>query len=259
MAGMANKTARTGAGSSIDPDEIARFSAMAAEWWDPAGKFRPLHKFNPTRLAYIREQVSHRFGLDSKSVRPFEGLRFLDIGCGGGLLSEPMARLGATMVSADASAENIATASVHAAEQGLDIDYRCTTAEDLAAAGETFDVILNMEVIEHVADPMRFLKDCAGMLKPGGLMFIATLNRTLKAHAFAIVGAEYVLGWLPRGTHDWKKFITTREMEEGIAAAGLDLREFRGVSYNPLTDKWSLSDDTDVNYMALAVRPGAGK
>lgn len=258
MAGMTNKNVRSGAASSIDPGEVARFSAMAAEWWDPKGKFRPLHKFNPTRLTYIREQAARHFGLDPKSVRPFEGLRFLDIGCGGGLLSEPMARLGAAMVSADASAENIKTASVHANEEGLDIDYRCTTAEDLAAAGETFDVILNMEVIEHVADPMRFLADCAGMLKPGGLMFIATLNRTLKAHALAIVGAEYVLGWLPRGTHDWKKFITTREMELGIADAGLTLKELRGVSYNPLTDKWSLSGDTDVNYMALAARPGGG-
>jgi|TARA_R100000322_G_scaffold166644_5_gene133374 2-polyprenyl-6-hydroxyphenyl methylase / 3-demethylubiquinone-9 3-methyltransferase len=240
--------------SSIDPAEVARFSAMAAEWWDPQGKFRPLHKFNPVRLTYIRERAIAHFGLDPKSVRPFEGLRFLDIGCGGGLLSEPMARLGASMVSADASAENIKTASVHAAEQGLDIDYRCTTAEMLAEAGETFDVILNMEVIEHVADPMRFLADCAGMLKPGGLMFVATLNRTLKAHALAIVGAEYVLGWLPRGTHDWKKFITTNEMETGIAGAGLTLKELTGVSYNPLADKWSLGRDTDVNYMALAER-----
>lgn len=241
--------------SSIDPEEVARFSAMAAEWWDPAGKFRPLHKFNPVRLGYIRERTVAHFGLDPSSIRPFEGLRFLDIGCGGGLLSEPMARLGAQMVSADASEKNIATARVHAAEQGLDIDYRCTTAEALAAAGETFDVILNMEVIEHVADPMRFLADCATMLKPGGLMFVATLNRTLKAHAFAIVGAEYVLGWLPRGTHDWKKFITTNEMEAGIAQAGLRLKELTGVSYNPLADTWSLGRDTDVNYMALAERP----
>lgn len=255
MASMTEKTTQGTARSSIDPEEIARFSAMAAEWWDPNGKFRPLHKFNPTRLAYIRAETCRHFGIDSKTPRPFEHLRFLDIGCGGGLLSEPMARLGASLVSADASERNIATASVHAAEQGLEIDYRCTTAEELAAAGETFDVILNMEVIEHVADPMRFLKDCASMLRPGGLMFIATLNRTLKAHAFAIIGAEYVLGWLPRGTHDWKKFITTDEMKKGIADAGLSLKELRGVSYNPLTGNWSLSSDTDVNYMALAEKP----
>ncbi len=254
MASTANTDRDRRAGSSIDPGEIARFSALAAEWWDPAGKFQPLHKFNPVRLAYIRERAVAHFGLDPKAVHPFESLRFLDIGCGGGLLSEPMARLGAPMVSADASEENIKTASVHAAEQGLDIDYRCTTAEALAQAGETFDVILNMEVIEHVADPMRFLADCAGMLKPGGLMFIATLNRTLKAHAFAIVGAEYVLGWLPRGTHDWKKFITVSEMEAGIARAGLTLRELTGVIYNPLTGKWWLGRDTDVNYLALAER-----
>lgn len=255
MADMTEKQTESRVRSSIDPDEIARFSALAAEWWDPNGKFRPLHRFNPTRLAYIRGETCRHFGLDSKTPRPFEGLRFLDIGCGGGLLSEPMARLGAGMVSADASEKNIATASVHAAEQGLEIDYRCTTAEDLAAAGETFDVILNMEVIEHVADPMRFLKNCASMLRPGGLMFVATLNRTLKAHAFAIVGAEYVLGWLPRGTHDWKKFITTDEMTKGIVDAGLALKELRGVSYNPLTGNWSLSSDTDVNYMALAEKP----
>lgn len=255
MASKAEGKMESSAQGSVDPGEIARFSAMAAEWWDPKGKFRPLHKFNPTRLAYIRDETCRHFVRDSKSPRPFEGLRLLDIGCGGGLLSEPMARLGATMVSADASEKNIATASVHAAEQGLDIDYRCTTAEALAEAGERFDVILNMEVIEHVADPMRFLKDCASMLRPGGLMFIATLNRTLKAHAFAIIGAEYVLGWLPRGTHDWKKFITTDEMKKGIADAGLSLKELRGVSYNPLTGNWSLSSDTDVNYMALAGKP----
>ena len=241
--------------SSIDPEEVARFSAMAAEWWDPAGKFRPLHKFNPVRLGYIRERTVAHFGLDPASIRPFEGLRFLDIGCGGGLLSEPMARLGAQMVSADASEKNIATARVHAAEQGLDIDYRCTTAEALAAAGETFDVILNMEVIEHVADPMRFLADCATMLKPGGLMFIATLNRTMKAHAFAIIGAEYVLGWLPRGTHDWSKFVTPEEVRSALRAAGMQPEPATGVSYKPLSGSWVLSNDTAVNFMVVSKRP----
>lgn len=241
--------------SSIDPADVARFSAIAAEWWDPAGKFRPLHKFNPVRLSFIREQVIGHFGLNSGAARPFSGLRFLDIGCGGGLLCEPMSRLGADIIGADASPGNIATASVHAAEQGLSIDYRATTAEALLAAGETFDVILNMEVIEHVASRDTFLADCAAMLRPGGLMFVATLNRTLKAHALAIIGAEYVLGWLPRGTHDWSKFVTVKEMREGLAQSGLTEKVLTGVSYNPLSDKWSLTSDTDVNYMIVAAKP----
>lgn len=242
-------------GSSIDPADVARFSAIAAEWWDPAGKFRPLHKFNPVRLTFIRERVLSHFNLDSKVPHPFKGLRFLDIGCGGGLLCEPMTRLGAHVLGADASERNIATASVHATEQGLTIDYRATTAEALAEAGERFDVILNMEVIEHVANRDQFLKDCASMLKPGGIMFVATLNRTLKAHALAIIGAEYVLGWLPRGTHQWTQFVTVKEMKDGLADSKLNLLELTGVSYNPLADKWSLSKDTDVNYMAVAERP----
>jgi len=243
--------------NTVDSAEIARFSAMAAEWWDPTGKFRPLHKFNPVRLGYIKENVARHYDRDPKAMRPFEGLRFLDIGCGGGLLSEPMCRLGADMVSADASTQNIATASVHAAEQGLTIDYRATTAEALMAAGETFDVILNMEVIEHVADRDQFLECCAAMLKPGGIMFVATLNRTLKAMGLAIIGAEYILRWLPRGTHDWSKFITPDEMKTGLADCGLTLEELIGVSYNPLTDRWSLGKDTDVNYMMLASKPSA--
>ncbi len=241
--------------NTVDAAEIARFSAMAAEWWDPRGKFRPLHKFNPVRLAYIKTKVATHYGCDATSMRPFEGLRFLDIGCGGGLLSEPMCRLGATMVAADASAENIATASIHAREQGLTIDYRATTAEALMAAGEKFDVILNMEVIEHVADRDAFLRCCAAMLKPGGIMFVATLNRTLKAMGLAIIGAEYILRWLPRGTHDWSKFITPDEMKAGLAASGLTLEELTGVIYSPLRDKWTLGKDTDVNYMMLAAKP----
>ena len=241
--------------NTVDPAEVARFSAMAAEWWDPAGKFRPLHKFNPVRLAYIKAKVAERYERDPQSLTPFKGLRFLDIGCGGGLLSEPMCRLGATMVSADASPENIKTASVHAAEQGLTIDYRATTAEALAEAGEQFDVILNMEVIEHVADRDVFLQCCAKMLKPGGIMFVATLNRTLKALGLAVIGAEYILRWLPVGTHDWSKFITPAEMRAGLAACGLTLQEETGVSYNPLRDQWSLGRDTDINYMMLAEKP----
>lgn len=238
--------------STIDEAEVARFSALAAEWWDETGKFRPLHKFNPSRLTFIREVALKRFGRDPKARRPFEGLRLLDIGCGGGLLSEPMARLGFAVLGADASAKNIGTASVHAAEQGLAIDYRATTAEALAAAGETFDVILNMEVIEHVADKALFMASCAAMLKPGGVMIVATLNRTMKAWALAIVGAEYVLGWLPRGTHEWAKFVKPAELRDALTVNGLTVDELVGLAYNPISDQWKRSSDTDVNYMMVA-------
>lgn len=240
--------------STIDEADVARFSAMAAEWWDEQGKFKPLHKFNPVRLAYIREQALARFGRDAKARRPFEGLSLLDIGCGGGLLSEPMARLGFVVTGADASEKNIGTASAHAAEQGLAIDYRATTAEALATDGAAFDVILNMEVVEHVADLTLFLKSCAAMLRPGGMMVVATLNRTLKAWALAIVGAEYVLRWLPRGTHDWKKFVTPAELRSGLTEAGLAVSDLTGVAYNPLSDIWRRSSDTGVNYLMLAVK-----
>lgn len=247
--------AAASAKSSVDKDEIARFSAMAAEWWDPTGKFAPLHKFNPTRLAFIRERVVNHFRLDSAKSAPFEGLRLLDIGCGGGLLSEPMTRLGADVLGADAGEANIKTASVHADEQGLNIDYRATTAEALAASGAQFDVILNMEVIEHVADRDGFLASCSQMLKPGGILFCATLNRSLKAFGLAIVGAEYILGWLPRGTHDWNKFITPAELFKSIEHTGIEVVEETGVAYNPLTDRWSLSTDMGVNYMMVATKP----
>ena len=237
---------------TIDPHEVAKFTAMAEDWWNPHGKFKPLHKFNPVRLAYIRDKLCKQFDRDPKAAHPLKGLRLLDIGCGGGLLSEPMARLGATVVGADAAEANIKTASLHAQNQGLEIDYRAITAEQLNAAGETFDAILNMEVIEHVADPQAFVSACAGMLKPDGIMFLATLNRTLKAYALAIVGAEYVLRWLPRGTHDWHKFITPQEMEIMAAKAELELITSTGVSFNPLTDKWTQTGDMGVNYMAVA-------
>ena len=248
----------TQARSSIDPAEVERFSRIAAEWWDPKGKFAPLHKFNPVRLAFIREQALHRFGRDPQARRPFEGLRLLDIGCGGGLLAEPMTRLGFQVTAVDASARNIGTASAHAAEQGLSIDYRCSTAEDLLAAGEPgFDLILNMEVIEHVADPGEYLRACARLLKPGGLMIVATLNRTLKAFALAKIGAEYVLRWLPAGTHDWSKFLKPEELRGFLAGEPVHVDGPFGVVFDPLSGRWSQSGDADVNYMMTVARDAA--
>jgi len=240
--------------STVDEAEVARFSALAAEWWNPNGKFGVLHKFNPVRLAFIRDRAAAHFGRDAKAPKPFAGLRLLDIGCGGGLLSEPMARLGFDVVGADASEKNIKTASVHAGEQSLTIDYRVTTAEALATAGERFDVILNMEVIEHVADLNLFVESCASMLKPSGLMFVATINRTAKAFALAIVGAEYVLGWLPRGTHDWAKFVKPLELDTALTRARLTVMSETGVMFNPLSGRWMLSSDMDVNYMVAAAK-----
>ena len=223
--------------TTIDAAEVERFSRMAAEWWDPRGKFRPLHKFNPVRLDYIRETVIAHFALDPRASRPFEGLRFLDIGCGGGLLSEPMTRLGASVTGADASEVNIEVARIHAAESGLEIDYRATTAEALADAGQRFDVVLNMEVVEHVADVNLYMRKCAEMVKPGGLMFIATINRTMKAWGLAIVGAEYVLRWLPKRTHQYEKLVTPAEIDAALAPTGMTVLERSGVSYNPLADR----------------------
>ena len=241
--------------TTVDDAEVARFSAIAQEWWDPAGKFKPLHKFNPVRLSYIKEKVCGHFDRDLRSAKAFEGLRFLDIGCGGGLLSEPMARLGADVVGADPSVTNIEVAKLHMQSSGLTIDYRSQTAEDLADDGETFDVVLNMEVVEHVADVPLFLTQTARMVKPGGLMFVATINRTLKAYALAIVGAEYVLRWLPKGTHSYEKLIKPQEIQEPLGRAGLTILEQTGVSYNPLADTWTRSRDMNVNYMVLAARP----
>ena len=242
------------AAPSIDPSEIEKFSRMAAEWWDPTGKFAPLHKFNPVRLKLIRETVAAHFGRDGKSLRPFEGLSLLDIGCGGGLLSEPMSRLGFAVTGVDPSEKNIGTARAHAAQSGAAVTYRASDAEALVAEGLTFDVVLNMEVVEHVADLRGYLESTAALVKPGGLMFVATLNRTLKALALAKVAAEYILRWLPPGTHDWDKFVEPAKLRAMLEDAGLKILKTQGISFDPLGWGWRLSSDTDVNYMVVAGR-----
>lgn len=241
---------------TVDPAEVAKFEAMATEWWDPKGKFKPLHEMNPIRLEYIVQQICAEFGRDPTSLRPFEGLRLLDIGCGGGLLSEPMARLGATVVGADAAARNIPIARLHAEQSGLEIDYRNETAEALAEASEQFDVVLNMEVVEHVANPLAYLTACRELLKPKGLMLCSTLNRNPKSYMAAIIGAELIMRWLPRGTHEWEKFITPDELFDLIANAGLTPVDRKGFVFNPLSWSWSISDrDLSVNYVTASIKP----
>jgi len=237
---------------SIDPAEVAKFSALAAEWWDPNGKFAPLHKFNPVRLGFIRQQAASRFGRDARSLAPFEGLSLLDIGCGGGLLSEPMARLGFAVTGADASERNIGTARAHAAQSGVSVNYRAVSAESLAAEGVMFDVVLNMEVVEHVADVGSYLSACARLVKPGGITIVATLNKTLKSLALAKVAAEYVLGWMPRGTHDWNRFLPPSQLQGTLEESGLTIMKTQGVFFDILTWDWRLSSDVDVNYMIVA-------
>lgn len=241
--------------SSIDPEEVERFSRIAAEWWDPKGKFAPLHVFNPVRLAFIRDQAERRFGVGPDPRKPFAGKRLLDIGCGGGLLCEPMTRLGFSVTGVDASERNIGTASTHARELGLHIDYRASTAEALEQADEPpFDMILNMEVIEHVADPAAFLRSTARLLAPGGLMVVATLNRTVKSFALAKVGAEYILRWVPAGTHDWNKFLRPDELRSFLNGEPYAVEGPFGVSFNPLNGKWGRSADASVNYMMTVAR-----
>ena len=255
MAATAQREGPTQSGSTIDPAEVARFEAIAKTWWDPKGPMAVLHKFNPVRLAFIRDLACARFGRDPKTMRALEGLTLVDIGCGGGVLCEPLARLGAQVTGLDPAPTNIAVASAHAEASGLSIDYRQQTIEALVADGARYDIVLAMEVVEHVADVEAFVAACCAAVKPGGLLVMATLNRTLKSYALAIVGAEYVLRWLPRGTHDWEKFVTPDELGDAIERGGLQLGESTGVVYNPLTDRWSAARDTDVNYMLAAHRP----
>src|SRR6185312_5285898 len=229
--------------STVDAEEVERFARHAADWWNPRGPMAALHKFNPVRLAYIRDKAAARFDRDAKKLDCLKGLRILDIGCGGGILSEPLARIGADVVGADPAQDNIVAASAHARESGVTVDYRATTAEELAAANERFDIVLAMEVVEHVADVPLFVKTCASMVKPDGLMFVATLNRTMKSFALAIVGAEYVLRWLPRGTHQWDKFITPNELEITLEQSGMRVTGEKGVIYNLFADRWELSSD----------------
>ncbi len=242
--------------TTVDASEIAKFEAMAAEWWDPNGKFKPLHMLNPCRLDYITRQIAAEFDRDVTQANPFAGLRLLDIGCGGGLLAEPMARLGAEVVGADAAERNIPVAKVHAEQSGLSINYCHTTAEAMAAAGEQFDVVLNMEVVEHVADPLAYLTACHDLLKPGGVHVCSTINRNPKSYLMAIIGAEHVMRWLPKGTHEWSKFITPDELFDLLRKAGLDPVDRQGFVFNPLTWGWKLSNrDLSVNYVTTSLRP----
>jgi 2-polyprenyl-6-hydroxyphenyl methylase / 3-demethylubiquinone-9 3-methyltransferase len=243
--------------ATVDPDEVDRFGRLGAEWWDPTGSMRALHQLNPVRVAYVRELLCRHFPADGgprnwRSAAPLQGLTLLDIGCGGGILSEPLARLGAQMTSIDPSRRNIEAAKDHAEKASLSIDYRCITAEALAAGGAQFDTVLVMEVIEHVRDVGRFLNQAAAMVRPGGVLFAATLNRTLKSYALAIIGAEYVLGWVPRGTHDWNHFVTPQELTAALRNAGLRIKDETGVVYDAAAGKWRLSHDMDVNYMLAA-------
>jgi len=251
MSDVSAQTSRT-----ANADEIARFSAMSEKWWDPNGVMKPLHKFNPVRLQILRDNICAHLGRDPETIEPLKGIEIIDIGCGAGLLSEPLARMGAKMTSIDASESNIEVAKIHAAQSGLEIDYRCATPEMLADEGKQFDIVLNMEVIEHVDNPQFFMQACASVLKPGGLMFVATLNRTIKSLALAKIGAEYILRWLPAGTHDWRKFVKPSEMSGYLRGAGLDLKDITGVAYNPINDTWSPAPrDLDVNYMVIAQKP----
>jgi 2-polyprenyl-6-hydroxyphenyl methylase / 3-demethylubiquinone-9 3-methyltransferase len=242
--------------ATLDAEEVRRFSRIAAEWWDPNGKFRPLHQIGPPRLSFIRNAAITHFGRDASSLRPLTGLTVLDIGCGGGLVSEPLCRMGGKVTGIDPAERNIAIARGHAEPQGLAIDYRSVRVEDLVAAGQTFDIVACLEVVEHVPDGAKFIAECATLVRPGGLAIFSTINRNFKSWALAIVGAEYVLGWLPRGTHQWDRFVTPDEMTQHAAAAGLSTPRFEGITYSPIQDTWSRTTDTDVNYLVSLTKPG---
>lgn len=239
-------------GPSIDPADVARFSAQAAEWWDPKGPFAPLHRFNPARLTFLRDRFAARFGRSGRGA--FEGLSLIDVGCGGGLIAEPMRRLGFTVTGVDASAENVGTARAHAAQMGLEIAYRAATAEQMAEEGRRFDVVLALEIVEHVVDPEAFLRTCASMVAPGGMMVVATLNRTLKSLALGKVMAEYVLRWVPAGTHDWRQFLKPEEIRNMLDGTGLAVTGPFGIAYDPLNDRWSAGEDAGVNFFMVGVR-----
>jgi 2-polyprenyl-6-hydroxyphenyl methylase / 3-demethylubiquinone-9 3-methyltransferase len=239
---------------TVDPQEIEHFAARAQSWWDPEGSFQPLHRLNPTRLAFIRDRLARHFGREPAALSPFTGLSLLDIGCGGGLIAEPMARLGFAVVGIDADEAAVAVARAHAAEAGLAIDYRVAAAESLADRGERFDVVLALEVVEHVADPALFFAALGRLLRPGGVFIGATINRTLRAFALAVLGAEYVLRWLPCGTHDWRKLVRPAEFVLGLRRSGFEVVELTGVTYDILSGNWRLSPDLDVNYMLMAAK-----
>ena len=246
----------TSSDATLDAEEVKRFSRIASEWWDPLGKFRPLHQIGPPRLSFIRNAAVGHFGLDGSKLKPLAGLTALDIGCGGGLVSEPLTRMGATVTGIDPSERNIAIARGHSEPQGLAIDYRAVRVEDLVAAGKTYDIVACLEVVEHVPDVGQFIAQCAALVRPGGLAVFSTLNRTFKSWALAIVGAEYVLGWLPRGTHQWDRFVTPEELTRYVAEAGLVMPRYEGMIYSPLKDVWSLAPNIDVNYLAATSKPG---
>jgi 2-polyprenyl-6-hydroxyphenyl methylase/3-demethylubiquinone-9 3-methyltransferase len=248
-------SSQSGTERTLDPVEVERFRRLAKEWWDAGGKFRPLHQIGPARLTFIRDELTRHFGRHAGGLKVLDGLNVLDIGCGGGLISEPLARLGARVTGIDPGDTNIAIARGHAEPQGLSLDYRVATVEDLAAEARAFDAVVCLEVVEHVPDAGAFVKECARLVRPGGIMILSTINRTLKSYALAIVAAEYVLGWLPRGTHQWDRFIMPDELAGHLSAAGLTSPRFMGFVYNPLRDTWSLDPDTGVNYLASAAKP----